>query len=139
MHFNLKDAALAAVFASILVTTQAITKVTRSGRYLYNEDGSRFYIKGIAYQEQGTHLMSLLVVASIVHGFTPGAVVQSDDNSFGEPSTFIDPLALPDACSRDLPFLQQLGVNTIRVYSVNSSLNHDACMSTFSNAGIYAM
>ncbi|KAG6891397.1 hypothetical protein C0992_007621 [Termitomyces sp. T32_za158] len=120
MRFNLKDAALAAVFSSFFASTQAITRVTRSGRYLYNEDGSRFYIKGIAYQEQG-------------------AVVQSDDNSFGEPSTFIDPLALPDACSRDLPFLQQLNVNTIRVYSVNSSLNHDACMSTFSSAGIYAI
>lgn len=68
-----------------------------------------------------------------------GAIVASAANSFEEPSTFIDPLALGDACQRDLPFLQQLGVNVIRVYSVNSSLNHDACMSTFSNAGIYTM
>lgn len=68
-----------------------------------------------------------------------GAVVASADNAFGEPSTFIDPLALPDACKRDLPFLQQLGVNTVRVYSVNSSLNHDDCMQTFSAAGIYTM
>ncbi|KAG6891079.1 hypothetical protein C0995_014169 [Termitomyces sp. Mi166 len=120
MRFNFRDAALLAVFASLTPSVQAITQVTRSGRYLYNEDGSRFYVKGIAYQDQG-------------------AVVQSEDNNFGEPSTFIDPLALPDSCSRDLPFLQQLGVNTIRVYSVNSSLNHDACMSTFSNAGIYAI
>jgi len=68
-----------------------------------------------------------------------GVVVASADNPFGEPSSFIDPLSLPEACQRDLPFLQQLAVNTIRVYSVNSSLNHDQCMSTFSNAGIYAM
>lgn len=60
-------------------------------------------------------------------------------NSFGEPTTFTDPLALGSSCSRDLPYLQQLGVNTLRVYSVNSSLNHDDCMSTFSNAGIYTM
>ncbi|KAG5352716.1 1,3-beta-glucanosyltransferase gel4 [Termitomyces sp. T112] len=120
MRFNFRLAALVAVLVSLDSFVQAITQVTRSGRYLYNEDGSRFYIKGIAYQEQGL-------------------VVQSADNNFGEPSTFIDPLALPDACSRDLPFLQQLGVNTIRVYSVNSSLNHDACMSTLSNAGIYAI
>ncbi|KAJ3551455.1 hypothetical protein NP233_g13079 [Leucocoprinus birnbaumii] len=99
---------------------QAIGKITRSGRYLYNADGSRFYIKGIAYQEQG-------------------AVVSSADNPFGEPSSFIDPLSLPDACKRDIPFLQQLTVNTIRVYSVNSSLNHDDCMSAFSNAGIYTI
>ncbi len=44
-----------------------------------------------------------------------------------------------DACKRDLPFLTQLGVNTIRVYSVDSTLNHDACMSALSAAGIYTM
>ncbi|KAF9478693.1 glycoside hydrolase family 72 protein [Pholiota conissans] len=101
-------------------SVHAISKITRSGRYLYNETSNRFYIKGIAYQEQG-------------------AVVASTDNPFGEPSTFIDPLALGSACQRDLPFLQQLGVNTIRVYSVNSSLNHDACMNLFSQAGIYTI
>ncbi len=63
----------------------------------------------------------------------------SSDNAFGEPSDFVDPLSLPAACKRDIPFLQQLSVNTIRVYSVNSSQNHDECMSAFSSAGIYTM
>jgi hypothetical protein len=65
--------------------------------------------------------------------------VADPNNPFGEPSSFIDPLSDPSACSRDVPYLQQLGVNTIRVYSVNSSLNHDGCMNTFSGAGIYTM
>ncbi|KAJ2982678.1 hypothetical protein NUW54_g10719 [Trametes sanguinea] len=56
-----------------------------------------------------------------------------------KPSTFIDPLMDGSACARDLPFLQQLQVNTIRVYSVNSSLNHDDCMNAFSQAGIYTI
>ena len=73
------------------------------------------------------------------HQWLSGAVVQSADNPFGEPSDFIDPLSLPDSCSRDVPYLRQLGVNTIRVYSVNSSLNHDSCMSALSAAGIYTM
>jgi len=68
-----------------------------------------------------------------------GDVVASTDNPFGEPSNFIDPLSLGDACKRDIPFLQELGVNVIRVYSVNSTLNHDDCMNAFSQAGIYAM
>ncbi|PPR00255.1 hypothetical protein CVT24_005003 [Panaeolus cyanescens] len=109
------------LFTAFLASTvHAIPKVTRTGRYLYDDSGKRFYIKGIAYQEQGE-------------------VIAGPDNDFLEPSTFIDPLALGDACRRDLPFLQELGVNTLRVYSVDSSLNHDDCMSTFSNAGIYVI
>ncbi|KAJ7102325.1 1,3-beta-glucanosyltransferase [Mycena belliarum] len=101
-------------------TVHAIAKVSRTGRYLYTDDGTRFYIKGVAYQP-------------------PGAVVASSANAFNEPSTFIDPLADAAGCARDLPFLQQLGVNTIRVYSVDSSLNHDSCMNAFSAAGIYTI
>ncbi|KAF8155936.1 glycoside hydrolase family 72 protein [Crassisporium funariophilum] len=113
-------ALLTLLTAFIAGTVQAIPKVTRTGKYLYTDTGSRFFIKGIAYQEQGV-------------------VIHSDDNNFGEPSTFVDPLALGDACKRDLPFLQELGVNAIRVYSVNSSLNHDVCMNLFSQAGIYTI
>ncbi|KAI5123704.1 hypothetical protein M0805_000300 [Coniferiporia weirii] len=98
----------------------AVSNVSRAGRYLYNNDGSRFYIKGVAYQEQG-------------------AVTTDANAPFSEPSTFTDPLANSAACSRDLPFLQQLTVNTIRVYSVNASLNHDDCMNALSNAGIYTI
>ncbi|TFK76746.1 hypothetical protein BDN72DRAFT_753554 [Pluteus cervinus] len=115
-----RAAALLAAFATSFLGAQAIPKVTRTGRYLYSDNGSRFYIKGIAYQEQGV-------------------VVDSADNDFGEPSSFVDPLAMGDACKRDLPFLTQLGVNTIRVYSVDSSLNHDDCMNALSNAGIYTI
>ncbi|KAH7883971.1 carbohydrate-binding module family 43 protein/Glycoside hydrolase family 72 protein [Phlebopus sp. FC_14] len=107
--------------AGILLSgAQAIQKVTRSGRYLYTADGNRFYIKGVAYQEQGQ-------------------VIADPNNPFLEPSTFIDPLANGTACQRDLPYLQQLGVNTIRAYSVDSTQNHDTCMQLFSNAGIYTI
>ncbi|PPR04982.1 hypothetical protein CVT24_010446 [Panaeolus cyanescens] len=116
---------LHAVFALVTVflihPIFALPKITRTGKYLYDESGARFFIKGIAYQEQGE-------IAS--HPNDPRA-------SFLEPSDFIDPLALPDACRRDLPYLQQLGVNTLRVYSVGSRLNHDDCMNLLSQAGIY--
>lgn len=73
------------------------------------------------------------------HWLISGGVTPGSSNPFLEPTSFTDPLALANACARDLPFLQGLGVNTIRVYSVDSSLNHDACMTAFSNAGIYTM
>lgn len=41
------------VIAALAAPAYAIGKVSRAGRYLYNDDGSRFYIKGVAYQEQG--------------------------------------------------------------------------------------
>ncbi|KAK7694315.1 hypothetical protein QCA50_001497 [Cerrena zonata] len=115
-----RAAALIAAATALVGGVHAIQKVSRAGRYLYTDDGNRFFIKGIAYQEQG-------------------AISTDPNNPFLEPSSFIDPLADGTACTRDLPFLQQLGVNAIRVYSVNSSLDHDSCMSTFSNAGIYTI
>jgi len=119
MLFSTAFKALAAA-ALLTQSAGAIQAVTRAGRYLYTADGNRFYIRGIAYQEQG--------------------VVLADSNApFSEPSTFIDPLADGDACARDLPFLKQLNVNAIRVYSVNASLNHDSCMSALSGAGIYTI
>ncbi|KAJ7456634.1 1,3-beta-glucanosyltransferase [Mycena latifolia] len=103
---------------ALATAVRSISKVARTGRYLYTDDGTRFYIKGVAYQPAGV-------------------VVASSDNAFNEPSTFTDPLADAAGCARDLPFLQKLGVNTIRAYSVDSSLNHDSCMNSFSSAGIY--
>ncbi|OAX32148.1 glycoside hydrolase family 72 protein [Rhizopogon vinicolor AM-OR11-026] len=120
MRATSRFAAALALAGAFLAGVDAIQGVTRNGRYLYTADGNRFYIKGVAYQEQG-------------------AVVADPSNPFLEPSTFIDPLSNGTACARDLPYLQQLGVNTIRAYSVNSSLNHDSCMQAFSNAGIYTI
>lgn len=54
-------------------------------------------------------------------------------------SSFHDPLSSEANCTRDLPYLQQLNVNAVRVYSVNSSLNHDACMNLLNDAGIYVL
>lgn len=117
MKFLTTACALAALANSAI----ALPKITRVGRYLFNPDGSRFYIKGVAYQEQGNIATS------------------TDPNAFPEPDNFVDPLAMPDACKRDIPYLTQLTVNAIRVYSVNSSLNHDECMSALDSAGIYTM
>lgn len=48
-----------------------------------------------------------------------------------------DPLANGKQCALDATLMKSLGVNSIRVYHVDPSANHDDCMNTFSQAGIY--
>lgn len=122
---------------AVLSGVQAIQTVSRAGKYLYTADGNRFYIKGVAYQEQGARFPCISY--HIASKFSLGQVVADPNNPFLEPSTYIDPLSNGTTCQRDLPYLQQLGVNTVRAYGVNSALNHDTCMQLFSNAGIYTM
>ncbi|RUS33693.1 Glucanosyltransferase-domain-containing protein [Jimgerdemannia flammicorona] len=52
-------------------------------------------------------------------------------------TSVVDPLAQPTACQRDIPLMQKLGINVIRVYQVDPTLNHDDCMKAFESAGIY--
>ncbi|KUI73737.1 1,3-beta-glucanosyltransferase gel3 [Cytospora mali] len=82
----------------------AVSPVSVYGNKFFNEDGSQFFLKGVAYQ------------------------LTSDD-----------PLIDADQCARDAALMKELGANSIRVYHVDSSADHSACMSTFSDAGIYLL
>ncbi|KAF2870771.1 Glucanosyltransferase-domain-containing protein [Massariosphaeria phaeospora] len=42
-------------------------------------------------------------------------------------------------CNIDAPLIKDLGANVVRVYSVDPTLNHDACMKAFEDAGIYVI
>lgn len=55
----------------------------------------------------------------------------------GGASANIDPLADPEICLRDIKEFEDLGINTIRVYSVDNSKDHDECMKALDEAGIY--
>ncbi|SPO03447.1 related to beta (1-3) glucanosyltransferase [Cephalotrichum gorgonifer] len=48
-----------------------------------------------------------------------------------------DPLIDSEQCARDVKLMEELGVNTIRVYHVDPKANHDGCMDVFDKAGIY--
>jgi 1,3-beta-glucanosyltransferase GAS1 len=48
-----------------------------------------------------------------------------------------DPLVNTQQCELDAALMKQLGANTIRVYHVDSSADHDGCMNAFAQAGIY--
>lgn len=99
------------VFATSLETSLGgINPIEIKGKqFIDSQTGEPFFIKGLAYQPGGS------------------ADVNQDQ----------DPLSEPTICARDIPLFQQLGVNTIRVYSVNPDLNHDYCMSLLAMAGIY--
>ncbi|KAH9906771.1 glycoside hydrolase family 72 protein [Xylariomycetidae sp. FL2044] len=63
--------------------------------------------------------------------------VRGIDYQPGGSSDNADPLAEPDICKRDIAEFKKLGVNTIRVYSVDNSADHQECMDELKDAGIY--
>lgn len=84
--------------------------ITIHGRYFIDSVTKEpFYIKGVDYQPGGSS----------------GISKQQD------------PLSDPDICARDIILFQALGINSIRIYSINADLNHDICMSLLASAGIY--
>jgi 1,3-beta-glucanosyltransferase GAS5 len=65
--------------------------------------------------------------------------VRGVDYQPGGSSKLVDPLADSTTCKRDISKFTDLGLNTIRVYSVDNSANHDDCMSALADAGIYVV
>jgi 1,3-beta-glucanosyltransferase GAS1 len=105
--------------SSFLLASASLPAIVRDGTYLFDSSsGDRFYVKGVAY------------ASNYGSSQTPVA---------GGSISAVDPLANSAGCSRDIPYFQQLGINLIRVYQVNSSLDHSECMSALSSAGIYVL
>ncbi|KAF2096327.1 beta-1,3-glucanosyltransferase [Rhizodiscina lignyota] len=116
MRFLTPAIAALSLFTSAVFAAVPTLEI-KGSKWFYSNNGTQFYIRGVAYQQDvGTN------------GTTSGS---SDDNEF------TDPLADEAGCKRDLPYLVQLRTNTLRVYAVDPTKNHDACMSMFADAGIY--
>ncbi|KAF2452999.1 1,3-beta-glucanosyltransferase Gel1 [Lineolata rhizophorae] len=63
--------------------------------------------------------------------------IRGVDYQPGGSSDLADPIADVDGCRRDVAKFQELGINTIRVYTIDNSADHDECMSMLDDAGIY--
>lgn len=57
----------------------------------------------------------------------------------GGTSNLYDPLSDPDVCKRDIKYFKELGINTIRVYSIDNTGDHEECMKALADAGIYLL
>lgn len=84
------------------------------GSHFFYENGTEFFIRGVAYQQD-----------------------VNSNGSTTDSTSFTDPLADEAGCTRDIPILKELGTNTIRVYAINASLDHSACMNLLQENGIY--
>ncbi|KAK3333058.1 Glucanosyltransferase-domain-containing protein [Cercophora scortea] len=109
---------LAALCLAKLAVSSLPPIVTKGQYFFYSHNGTQFYIRGIAYQ-QGINV--------------DGTSANPDTSSY------LDPLSDAASCKRDIPYLQKLGTNTIRVYAVNPDKNHDECMTALDAAGIYVI
>lgn len=63
--------------------------------------------------------------------------IRGVDYQPGGSSNVKDPIADVEGCKRDVPKFKELGLNTVRVYSIDNSKNHDECMNLLADAGIY--
>ncbi|KAI9643474.1 1 3-beta-glucanosyltransferase gel4 [Ciborinia camelliae] len=113
--FGFASATAAALTGALFASSAAaadLPSIVIKGSHFFYENGTEFFIRGVAYQQD--------VNANSTSG-----------------STFTDPLADEAGCKRDIPILQELGTNVIRVYAINASLDHSYCMGLLNDAGIY--
>ncbi|KAI5922483.1 beta-1-3-glucanosyltransferase-like protein [Camillea tinctor] len=83
--------------------------------FFYSNNGSQFYLKGVAYQEN----------------YNPNGTSTS--------TQYTDPLIDASKCSRDIPYMKQIFTNVIRVYAIDPTQDHDDCMEQLASADIYVV
>lgn len=115
--FNIRSGfAAAAILFATQIAADLDPIVIKGSKFFYKTNGTEFFIKGVAYQQD----------------FSSNGSISGDNK-------YTDPLADEKGCTRDIPLLQELQTNTIRVYAVDPSKDHTACMNMLQDAGIYVI
>ena len=110
-------AALAVATPAAAASYDDIPEIEVYGQhFFYASNGSQFYFKGVAYQQN-----------------------YSPNGSTSASTGYTDPLADGKGCARDIPLLKQIYTNVLRVYAVDPTQNHDDCMAQLASADIYVV
>jgi hypothetical protein len=116
-------AAAAAIASTSMLIGRAAADVDpiviKGSKFFYGGNGTQFFMRGVAYQQEYSTNSSSAASEAGGH--------------------YKDPLADVDGCKRDIPILEELRTNTIRVYAIDPTANHDECMSMLQDAGIYVV
>ncbi|KAI2628538.1 carbohydrate-binding module family 43 protein [Hypoxylon sp. NC1633] len=108
---------LAAVSGTLAASYDTIPEIEAFGQhFFYTNNGSQFYLKGVAYQENF-----------------------NANGSNNANTKYTDPLADASKCSRDIPFMKEIFTNVIRVYAIDPTQNHDDCMEQLASNDIYVI
>lgn len=108
--------AVTALLAGVQAAVDPI--VIKGQKFFYKTNGTQFFMKGVAYQQEINSNTS-----------------QTDTDSL----KITDPLADATSCKRDIEFLKKLQTNTIRVYAIDPEKDHKECMDALADAGIYVI
>jgi Glucanosyltransferase len=68
-----------------------------------------------------------------------GVIYSDRGRQASQLSPFIDLLSDAQICSRDIPYLQKLGINMVLVENIDESADHSACMELLAQSGIYVL
>jgi hypothetical protein len=109
------SALLSALAATSLVTAKPHTRSKRANLSPVSAKGTAFYADDQRFYIRGVD-------------YKPGGNTEN-----------LDPLANTEICKRDIEHFKELGVNTIRVYAIDNTANHDECMGLLDEAGIYVL
>jgi hypothetical protein len=87
--------------------------VFQGSQFFYRTNGSQFFVHGVEYNDKGRYAIKTAAI--------------------------IDPLEDSRSCIRNIPYLTNLGINTLLIESPRVSANHASCMRELQNANIYVL
>lgn len=113
-------AAVGSVFATPTPTEELVARASSSSSSSSSSSLTPITVKGNAFF-QGTSRF----------------YIRGVDYQPGGSSKLVDPIADSTTCTRDIAEFKKLGINTVRIYTVDNTASHDTCMAALEAAGIY--